>query len=167
MPAGLIAPLAIQLFQLIATTGMRPGEAMQLQWNEIDFETRTLNLADSKTGRSKRPLGEAAITVLETIDRLSNSWVFPATKGGGPTTIKKPIVALLARAGVGASPKALRSTFASVAADEGYSSGTIGELLGHARVGVTERHYIRRIDAVLLAAADVVSSKIARLLSDT
>jgi integrase len=55
----------------------------------------------------------------------------------------------------------LRRTFASIAADEGYSDATIGELLGHARRGVTARHYIRRPDAALVAAADKVSARIA------
>jgi integrase len=55
----------------------------------------------------------------------------------------------------------LRRTFGSVAADEGYSDATIAELLGHSRRGVTQRHYIRRPDAALVAAADRVSARIA------
>ena len=51
-----------------------------------------------------------------------------------------------------------------MAADEGYSDATIGELLGHSRRGVTARHYIRRPDAVLVAAADRVSGTISELL---
>jgi hypothetical protein len=41
---------------------------------------------------------------------------------------------------------------------------TIGELLGHARRGVTARHYIRRPDAALIAAADRVCSRISAAL---
>jgi len=54
----------------------------------------------------------------------------------------------------------LRRTFASVAADEGYGDATIGERLGHARRGVTARHYIRRPDAALIAAVDRVARRI-------
>ena len=46
----------------------------------------------------------------------------------------------------------MRRTFASVAADMGYGDATIAELLGHARRGVTERHYMRRSDPVLSRA---------------
>ncbi len=46
------------------------------------------------------------------------------------------------------------------AADEGYGDATIGELLGHARRGVTARHYIRRPDAALIAAAGRVAQRI-------
>lgn len=162
---GLVPPAAIALFRLIATTGMRPSEASGLKWDEIDFVSRTISLGDSKTGRSKRPLGEGAVTVLQSIDRLSDEWVFPASRGTGPSTIKKPLVSIFSRAGVEATPKTLRTTFASVAADLGYSGGTIGEILGHARQGVTERHYIRRVDAVILAAADAVSGRILSMLN--
>ena len=58
----------------------------------------------------------------------------------------------------------LRRTFGSIAADEGYSDATIGELLGHSRRGVTQRHYIRRPDAALIAAADRISAHIAAAL---
>jgi hypothetical protein len=46
----------------------------------------------------------------------------------------------------------------------GFSDGTIGDLLGHARRGVTARHYIRRADPMLAGAADKVSEAIARML---
>jgi hypothetical protein len=58
----------------------------------------------------------------------------------------------------------LRRTFGSIAADEGYGDSIIGELLGHARRGVTARHYIRRPDAALIAAADRVCSRISAAL---
>ena len=44
------------------------------------------------------------------------------------------------------------------------SDATIAELLGHARRGVTQRHYIRRPDAALVAAADRVASRITAAL---
>jgi len=79
--------------------------------------------------------------------------------------LKKQIGALFNAAGLhDARGHDLRRTFASVAADEGYSDATIGELLGHARRGVTARHYIRRPDAALVAAADKVSERIAEAM---
>ena len=143
---------------------MRPGEAASLRWAEIDHDLQVITLGDSKTGRSKRPIGRAALEVINSIDRISDEWVFPATRGEGSASLKKPLASLFTHAGLDATPKALRSTFASVAADMGYSGGTIGEMLGHARQGVTERHYIRRIDAVLVAAADDVSKAIESLM---
>ncbi|MBS5905018.1 MAG: tyrosine-type recombinase/integrase, partial [Acetobacteraceae bacterium] len=48
----------------------------------------------------------------------------------------------------------LRHSFASLAADLGYSDSTIGELIGHRNGAGITRRYIHRSDAVLLAAAD-------------
>jgi integrase len=79
--------------------------------------------------------------------------------------LKKRLGALFDAAGLhDARGHDLRRTFASMAADEGYGDATIGELLGHARSGVTARHYIRRPYAALIAAADKVSARIAALL---
>jgi hypothetical protein len=58
----------------------------------------------------------------------------------------------------------LRRTFASVAAELGYGDATIAELIGHARCGVTERHYVRRPDAVLIEAASRTAQLIAAAL---
>ena len=95
----------------------------------------------------------------------SDTWIFPSRDGTGRADLKKALASLFEAAGlVGVRSHDLRRTFASVAADEGYSDATIGELLGHARRGVTARHYIRRPDAALVAAADRVSALIAAAL---
>jgi hypothetical protein len=48
-----------------------------------------------------------------------------------------------------------------------YGDATIAELIGHARRGVTERHYVRRPDATLVAAADRVARVIDGFMSGT
>jgi integrase len=79
--------------------------------------------------------------------------------------LKSSVAALCDDAGLAdARSHDLRRTFGSVAADEGYSDATIAELLGHSRRGVTQRHYIRRPDAALVAAADRVSARITTAL---
>ncbi|WP_246684421.1 MULTISPECIES: tyrosine-type recombinase/integrase [unclassified Mesorhizobium] len=157
---GLVNTSAVALCRLMALTGMRPGEAAALRWDEIDVSSQTMTLQDTKTGRSRRPLGRPALELMKAIERSSDRWVFPSNRGQRHSPHKKSLVELFRLASIDASPKVLRSTFASVAADLGYSGGTIGEMLGHARQGVTERHYIRRVDQVLIAAADEVSAAI-------
>jgi len=99
--------------------------------------------------------------LLGTLPRLSETWVFPSRDGRSRADLKKALAGLFEAAGLaGVRSHDLRRTFASIAADEGYSDATIGELLGHARRGVTARHYIRRPDAALLAAADRISALI-------
>jgi integrase len=154
--------MACAALRLIALTGLRRGEAYGLRWNEIDFDGDCVRLADSKTGRSMRAIGKAAVRHLRSIPRLHEELVFPSKTGAGPAYLQKQIGALFDAAGLpDARGHDLRRAFA---ADEGYSDATIGELLGHARSGVTARHYIRRPDAALIAAADKVSARIAAAL---
>jgi integrase len=60
----------------------------------------------------------------------------------------------------------LRHTFASVAAQEGYSELTIAGMLGHKTAGITAR-YSHLPDRALVSAADLVSNKIAATLDAT
>ena len=159
-------PIAVAALRLIALTGLRHGEACGLRWREVDEAGQALRLEQSKTGRSARPIGKAALAVLRSVSRdEASEWVFPRADGKGSTELKKPIASLFNAAGLtDARSHDLRRTFASVAADMGYGDATIAELLGHARRGVTERHYVRRSDPVLIAAADRVSGFIENTL---
>jgi integrase len=155
-------PSAVAALRLIALTGLRREEAGGLRWVEIDERGQCLRLDGSKTGRSTRAIGAPALDLLRTLPRLSDTWVFPNGNRAGSADIKKSIAFLFDAAGLrDARSHDLRRTFASIAADEGYGDATIGELLGHARRGVTARHYIRRPDAALIATADRISARIA------
>jgi integrase len=154
-------PMAVDALRLIALTGLRREEACGLLWSEIDANGRCLRLNATKTGRSTRPIGKAARDLLQSLPRLSDRWIFPNRSGTGRADLKASLAALFESAAItDARSHDLRRTFGSIAADEGYSDATIGELLGHSRRGVTQRHYIRRPDAALVAAADRVSERI-------
>ncbi len=149
-------PATTAALRLIALTGLRREEACALRWREIDFVASCLRLASTKTGRSMRPIGRTALQFLSTLPRRNAS---------GSADLKKTISALFDAAELAdARAHDLRRSFASIAADEGYGDATIAELLGHSRRGVTARHYIRRPDATLIAAASCASERIAALL---
>jgi len=59
----------------------------------------------------------------------------------------------------------LRHSFASLAADLGYSEPTIAALVGHKGQAITSR-YVHSTDAVLLAAADAVADPTAELMGE-
>jgi integrase len=63
------------------------------------------------------------------------------------------------------TPHVLRHSYASLAADLGYSEPVIAALIGHQGRSTTSR-YLHSADAVLLAAADTVASHTAQLMSD-
>lgn len=60
------------------------------------------------------------------------------------------------------TPHTLRHTFASTAAELGFSELTIAASLGHAARGVTQRYI--HIDEALIMASDKVAEEIADLL---
>jgi integrase len=155
-------PAAVAALRLIAFTGLRREEACGLRWREIDTTAGCLRLEATKTGRSMRPIGQPAQSLLEALPRGASEWVFPNRDDTGSADLKKRIAELFDKAGLAdARAHDLRRSYATIAADEGYGDATIGELLGHARRGVTAVHYIRRPDAALIAAADRVASRIA------
>jgi integrase len=155
------SPAAAAAVRLIALTGLRREEACGLRWSEVDASGHCIRLSATKTGRSVRPIGAAALALLQSLPRTSQTWLFPNRDDNGRAELKGSIAAIFDAAGLkDARSHDLRRTFASMAADEGYGDATIGELLGHAPRGVTARHYIRRPDHALVAAADRVSARI-------
>ena len=161
-------PLAI--IRLIALTGCRAGEIINLDRSECDLRGQCLRLGDSKTGANVRPIGRAAIQVLEAaLKETTSGSVFPATRGDGNYRgLNKRRLAMLENEPMVAdvTPHGLRHAFASVADDLGFTEPTIAALLGHSRRGVT-RGYITKLDAALIAAADRVSERIAEMMAGT
>jgi integrase len=162
-------PAAVAAARFLALTGWRMGEALDLTWGEVDLARRTATLEDTKTGRSVRPLSHTACDVLRELGRgADDARVFMATRGTGPMVgLKKFIrrIVALGKLSSDISAHVLRHSFASLAADLGYSDATIAQLIGHRRQGVTQR-YIHGSDAVLLAAADAVANETARRLGE-
>jgi integrase len=158
-------PMACSALRLVALTGLRHGEVAKLRWTEIDDIDPTkacLRLEETKTGRSTRPLGTPAQELLNKLRTAStesaskNAYVF------GGRDLRKQFSAIFDAAGLkDARSHDLRRTFASAAAELGYGDATIAELLGHARQGVTERHYVRRPDVVVVSAASNTAAVIA------
>jgi integrase len=163
-----IWPPAVAAARFIALSGFRRGEVLALRWAEVDLARRTAILAETKTGRSIRPLSRGACDVLANLPR-TGALVFPASRGDGQMTGFPKLwarVAKLSALSAGVTPHVLRHSFASLAADLGYSEPTIAALVGHKGRSITSR-YVHSADVVLLAAADAVSNHIAELMGET
>ena len=160
-------PAALAVTRFLALTGWRSGEALGLRWAELDLDRRTARLADTKTGQSVRPLSRAACNVLQGLSR-AGELVFPATRGDGRMTgfpsLFERVVKLAGLPG-DITPHVLRHSFASLAADLGYSEPTIAALVGHKGHSITSR-YVHSADAVLLAAADAIADRTAELMGE-
>jgi integrase len=159
--------LAVLAIRLLALTGCRRGEIENLKWSEVDAASRALRLEDSKEGASVRPIGQAVLDLLEKAPRHGGQvYVLPGRKmgrsyGGLPNSWAQ-IVDMAGLKGI--TLHTLRHSFASTAADLGYSEPTIAAMIGHSSGTITGR-YVHHLDAVLIAAADQVAEEIQRQMA--
>jgi integrase len=159
---AMLPPSADTAIRLLAMTGCRKGEVERLRWSEVDQAGHALRLLDSKEGASVRPMGAAVFDLLAVIERHKGcDYVCPGRGenrpyGGLPGAWRR-----LTKAAElpGMTLHTLRHSFASTAADLGYSEPTIGAILGHASATITGR-YTHMLDTVLIAAADRVAQAV-------
>lgn len=156
-------PYAIAAIRLLAVTGCREGEILSLRWDAVDLDRGYLRLADSKTGKSVRPLGLSAAEILETLPRIEgNPHVLPGLKKGqNLKEITRVWFAVRHAAGLDELRlHDLRHSFASVPASRGESLLVVRSLLGHKRASTTER-YAHLGDDPVKRAANKAASNIA------
>lgn len=157
---------AINIARLWALTGCRRNEIAGLKWDEVDFENGMLVLEDSKTGQSMRPLGAAALTLLQQIERTKDSeFVFPADSGEGHFQgTKTPWARAIRKAELpGVTPHTLRHTIGSTAISTGEAMALTGAILGHSNPRSTAI-YAHIQHEPSRKAANRVSKKIAAAL---
>jgi len=163
---GIESPVGLAAIRFLLLTGLRRMEALALPWEWLDMRSRCIRFEDTKSGPQLRPIGSAAISLLDGVLRKGASrFVFPAARGEGHFIgLPRVLARTCRRASLsGVTVHVLRHSFAAAAAEMGFSELTIAGLLGHAVPGVTAR-YAHVPDRALLAAADQVSARIGAAL---
>ena len=158
-------PTGLAAIRFIALTGFRRSEALLLENSWIDDDYRSIKFPDTKTGKQTRIIGQAAAQEIKLqLKRSRSNYVFPADFNNGCFVgLPRVLSRVLKRAQIeGVSLHTLRHTYASVAAEMGFTELTIAGLLGHASRGVTQRYI--HIDEALVLAADKVSARMQHLL---
>jgi integrase len=176
--------VGLAAIRLIALTGVRRGECENLKWDEADAQGTCIALGETKTGPSLRPLSRAAFAVIEKQDPIAD-FVFPAgpeAEGYQGLPGLWRTVQRTARATADAAaaerdepaPKAgpldgvtlhsLRHSFAGTAEQLGATIPTIAALLGHRVGGVTGGYILKRVDVLLIDAANHVADHIEKLM---
>ncbi len=131
---------------LLLLTGARKNEILTCKWSWVSFDTRSIALPDSKTGRKKIYLSDHAVRLLQSQQKHSrdpdSKFVFPGQrKGKCLVNISKPWGRICRRAKLkDVRLHDLRHTAASVAVGEGISLPIIGRLLGHSQPQTTARY---------------------------
>ena len=126
---------SLNIAHLWALTGCRRDEIAGLKWSEANLEEGFLELDDSKTGKSIRPLGAAAVALLKSIEKQDGSdFVFPAERGDGHFQGTKTMWSRAIKKAElpGVTPHTLRHTMGSTATSTGEALALTGAILGHA-----------------------------------
>jgi integrase len=156
---------AVAAIRLLALTGLRRNEALAMRPAWL-VDAGAVNFPDTKAGAQVRPIGKAAVKLVKAQIRGNDEakWVFPAERGDGHYVgLPKVLARVCAEAKLkDVTVHTLRHSYASIAAELGFSELIIAGLLGH-RAGSVTSGYVH-LDAALVAAADRVSSVIASAL---
>ncbi len=147
-------PMEAAAIRLLAFTGARRGEILNLTHGEVDLENRVLKLKDSKTGKKPVKLNAPSIAILAGLPRLAGCNLVVWGSGGRPLGgIHQTWTAVRKAAGlVDIRLHDLRHSFASVLVSGGASLPLIGALLGHANPSTTARYAHLYDDPVTQAA---------------
>lgn len=128
------------MWQLLANTGMRVGEAMNLKWGDVDasrirvistkeFHTKTRQWRDI-------PISPGAAAALERL-RSNHEYVLPRMC---KMTLRTRFKKACEKAGVVGTPHELRHTFISHLVMQGVPIRTVQVLAGHKTISVTEQY---------------------------
>ncbi len=163
-----------ELFLLDLSTGLRRGELMALQWDDLDFETGVLNVnkqvyqvngelqfSEPKTKNSIRKivLPPSVVEVLREYKKTVNSrWMFPSpVKEDCPLTpgvVRQRLQLILEHAGCKhVRFHDLRHTFATLALQNGMDVKTLSAMLGHVSAATTLDIYTHITDDMQRTAA--------------
>jgi len=180
-------------FLLLARTGMRLGEALGLQWPDLDLPAREVRVARAVSDDGQRidtPKSGHGRTVdlsqqlVATLRRLhvgqkaealrrgspAPSWVFPSTRGTplDPANVRKAFARTLKKAELPAhfTPHSLRHTFASILLAEGKSPAYVQAQLGHASITLTVDTYGKWLPKGDKAAVDSLDDAPAKRSGD-
>ena len=171
---GHIGWTAVAAIRLLAMTGMRRTEVLDLTWEMVDYRHRCFRLPESKTGQKVVPVSSQALDLVRECRRRWTLCKFDP----------KPRYVIYSRSGKRMQPSSLSRTWAkgvrdkikgledvrlhdlrhSMASDAimaGVPLAVVGKILGHRRPETTAR-YAHIADSVLNDAVEKVAEAIER-----
>ena len=172
-----------ELFLLELTTGLRRGELLALQWDDLDMETGVLKIDrqiypvkgklvinEPKTKAAVRTiiLPPPMLEVLkEYKQEVFSRWIFPSRikhdQPIDPTYIRKKMGDILERAGCKKVRfHDLRHTFATMALEHGMDVKTLSAIIGHVSSSTTLNIYAHVTDEMRQSAAAKIDRGIAK-----
>lgn len=169
----------VWLFPYIALmTGMRKGEILALQWQDIDFDRNLINVIKSVYHEGDRPYikepkTKAGCRIVPLLQPLKNVLlgITPRTPdhyiisddGTKPLTNRRFLTLMThykEETGVECTAHQLRHSFATIAFECGVPVKSVQEILGHKQLSTTMDIYTDFRDKSMTEAADILNAKI-------
>jgi len=129
--------------QFMLMTGMRPKEARNLKWQDIDFEKKTLNIISQNKNKPGRiipiyPKLETFLLELKELYFTDTIFVLPYRIS---QSFNRAMRLEAKKIGVKLNPYALRKTFGSIMAEKNVDRGKLALIMGNS-IKIGEDHYI-------------------------
>ena len=176
----------LPMFYLELSSGLRRGELLALQWDDLNVKERILtvnkqvtrmegelDVTEPKTKNSVRKvaLSQQAVDLLvqEHEQHPDNPILFPSPRTGGywsPDAVSRINRKLLKNAGIEEHVRFhdLRHTFATLALQNGVDVKTVSSMLGHYDAGFTLRTYTHATRQKQDEAAQTMGSFMAQVM---
>lgn len=161
-------PASVAAIRVAATTGLRIGEVIGIQWQHLDFGTGRLTIPETKTGRRTHHLPGVARDVMRTIPQINGvPWVFTTTTRAAVTyrTVQQCFMRSVKLAGLqDVRLHDLRRTVMTRAAAAGVGTHVLRDLLGH-KTSVMADRYIRNVGSPVADAREAIGAGIAAAMA--
>jgi integrase len=164
---GRIGPGTATAVRLLALTGCRLSEILNLRWVDVDLAEGVLHIRDAKAGGREHGIGAVTMALLEALERIG---AYVCCDGN----LKKPIAVstmesawrrIRNAAGLqGLRLHDLRHTYGTAAGQTGASAFMVRDALGHKTLAMTGR-YVNADANPLKRLADQVSGRIGAALA--
>ena len=136
------------ILELMYAAGLRVSELIGLDWDMVDFESRTLRIMGKGEKEGIAPFGRESARLLTDWKLVNgakeNGPVFLSEKGAERLTVRtvhRVVLRAAANVGLsGVSPHTLRHCFATHMLERGAPLRVVQELLGHDSISTTQRY---------------------------
>jgi integrase len=151
-------PVIAACIQMMLLTGARPGEVLELRWEDVNIQWKGISIRDKVEGTREIPATPYMLHLLAALPRrtmkdpktgrqIANPWVFssPTSASGCLTEPNNPHTRACKTAGLeGLTLHGLRRSFKSLTEWLEVPVGVVAQIQGHKPSATAEKHYTVR-----------------------
>jgi integrase len=144
-------PIMSACLQTMLLTGARPGEVLEMRWEDVNVKWKGITILDKVEGEREIPLSPYLESLLAALPRR-NKWVFAGVKDAHITSPNSQLTSVCKVAGIeGLTLHGLRRSFKSLSEWLEIPAGIVAQIMGHKPSATAEKHYtVRPLDLLRL-----------------